>query len=130
MSYEFIVNKIKVSYYVFTLVLSYFTIMSNTETRHEFKQKEIEIQRRLSLSNEWLSSADFNGNGDDILFTFNDGLARWGEQEHKISAQPLCASAYDSNNDGKEELYVGYELLVPIKINQHRCGNILKKTQN
>ena len=38
-------------------------------------KKEIEIQRRLSLSNEWLSSADFNGNGDDVLFTFNDGIA-------------------------------------------------------
>ena len=92
-------------------LLSFFPILLSCQTQKldmNSNKKEIEIQRRLSLSNEWLSSADFNGNGDDILFTFNDGLARWGEQEHKISAQPLCASAFDSNNDGKEELFVGY----------------------
>ena len=129
MSYEIIVNKIKVSYYVFTLVLSYFTIMSNTRTRHEFKQKKLKYSD-VSLSNEWLSSADFNGNGDDILFTFNDGLARWGEQEHKISAQPLCASAFDSNNDGKKNSMLDMGASRTYKINQHKCGSILKKTQN
>ena len=92
-------------------LLTFFPILLSCQTQKldmKTNKKEIEVQRRLSLSNEWLSTADFDGDGDDVIFTFNDGIARWNDKEHEIAAQPLCASVYDWDKDGKEELFVGY----------------------